>query len=110
MPDFYTFKWLGFSGQGHNHGNSGGPLIDTADGKVLGIVTRKATVLTKDFEDLDTVLQSNIKLLNQSAGGVFLSGVDSISATRMIQEQIRVICRNIGRSANVGIGYANHIS
>jgi hypothetical protein len=18
MPDFYTFKWLGFSGQGHN--------------------------------------------------------------------------------------------
>lgn len=93
-----------------NHGNSGGPLIDTADGKVLGIVTRKATGLTKDFENLDTVLQSNIKLLNQSAGGVFLSGIDPIAATRMIQEQIRVINQNIGRSANVGIGYAYHIS
>jgi S1-C subfamily serine protease len=93
-----------------NHGNSGGPLIDIADGKVLGIVTRKATGLTKDFESLDTVLQSNIKLLNQNAGNVFLSGIDPIAATQMIQEQIRVIARNIGRSANVGIGYAYHIS
>ena len=93
-----------------NHGNSGGPLIDTADGKVLGIVTRKATGLTKDFENLDKMLQSNIKLLNQSAGGVLLNGFDPIAATRMIQEQIRVISRNIGRSANVGIGYAYHIS
>ncbi|MGY1426534.1 S1 family peptidase [Lysobacter sp. A289] len=93
-----------------NHGNSGGPLIDIVDGKVLGIVTRKATGLTKDFEDLDAVLQSNIELLNRSAGGVFLSGIDPIAATRMVQEQIRVIARNIGRSANVGIGYAYHIS
>lgn len=93
-----------------NHGNSGGPLIDTADGKVLGIVTRKATGLTKDFENLDNVLKSNIKLLNQSTGGVFLSGIDPIAATQMIQEQIRVMSRNIGRSANVGIGYGYHIS
>lgn len=93
-----------------NHGNSGGPLIDITDGKVLGIVTRKATGLTKDFENLDKVLQSNIDLLNRSSGGVFLSGIDPIAATRMVQEQIRVIARNIGRSANVGIGYAYHIS
>jgi hypothetical protein len=65
---------------------------------------------SKDFENLDQVLQSNIKLLNQSAGGVLLNGFDPIAATRMIQEQIRVIGRNIGRSANVGIGYAHHIS
>lgn len=93
-----------------NHGNSGGPLIDIADGKVLGVVTRKATGLTKDFESLDKALQSNIDLLNRSSGGVFLSGIDPIAATRMIQEQIRVVARNIGRSANVGIGYAYHIS
>lgn len=93
-----------------NHGNSGGPLIDTADGKVIGIVTRKATGLTKDFENLDTVLQSNIKLLNQNIGNFFLSGIDPIAATLMIQQQIRVISRNIGRSANVGIGYGYHIS
>jgi S1-C subfamily serine protease len=93
-----------------NHGNSGGPLIDIADGKVLGIVTRKATGLTKDFENLDKMLQNNIDLLNRSSGSVFLSGIDPIAVTRMIQEQIRVIARNIGRSANVGIGYAYHIS
>lgn len=93
-----------------NHGNSGGPLIDITDGKVLGIVTRKATGLTKDFEGLDKVLQSNIDLLNRSSGSVFLSGIDPIAATRMIQEQLRVVARNIGRSANVGIGFAYHIS
>lgn len=96
-----------------NHGNSGGPLIDCVDGKVLGIVTRKATGLTKDFDDLDRVLQRNIDLLNQaSQGGVQMSmaGINPIAATRAIQEQLRVVARNIGRSANVGIGYAYHIS
>ena len=93
-----------------NHGNSGGPLIDISDGKVLGIVTRKATGLTRDFEDLDAVLQRNIELLSRSAGGVLIGGIDPIATTRMVQEQIRVIARNIGRSANVGIGYAYHIA
>jgi len=94
-----------------NNGNSGGPLINIADGKVIGLVTRKATGLMKDFDDLDKVLQSNIELLNKSSGGVVLiSGIDPIAATRAIQEQIRIVARNIGRSANVGIGYAYHIS
>lgn len=93
-----------------NHGNSGGPLIDPADGKVLGIVTRKATGLTKEFQALDAVLESNIHLLNQCAGNVFLSGLDPIATTREVQEQLRIIAHNIGRSANVGIGYAYHVS
>lgn len=92
-----------------NHGNSGGPLIDAADGKVLGIVTRKATGLTREFEQLDSALQSNIDVLSR-AGGVHLGGIDPIAATRVVQEQIRVVARNIARSANVGIGYAYHIS
>ena len=93
-----------------NHGNSGGPLIDAADGKVLGIVTRKATGLTEEFQALDAVLENNIRMLNQKAGDVFLSGIDPIATTRAVQEQLRIIARNIGRSANVGIGYAYHIS
>ena len=65
----------------------GGSLIDIVDGKVLGIVTRKATGLTKDFESLDTVLQSNIELLNRrNAGSALMSGIDPIATTRMIQE------------------------
>lgn len=95
-----------------NHGNSGGPLIDLADGRVLGIVTRKATGLTEEFAALDEALATNIRLLSEANRGsrVAIMGIDPIAATRTVQEQIRIIARNVGRSANVGIGYAYHIS
>lgn len=95
-----------------NHGNSGGPLVDVKTGLVLGIVTRKATGLTEDFKRLDATLAANIDMLTKAnaGGSVVIMGIDPVSATRAVQEQIRVIARNIGRSANVGIGYAYHVS
>lgn len=43
-----------------NASNSGGPLIDQNTGDVFGIVTRKATGLTKGFQTLRETLQQNI--------------------------------------------------
>jgi S1-C subfamily serine protease len=43
-----------------NPSNSDGPLIDQNTGEVLGIVTRKATGLTKGFEQLRETLRQKI--------------------------------------------------
>lgn len=93
-----------------NHGNSGGPLIDTNTGRVIGLVTRKATGLTVQFDELLQSLKKNINMLQaMQSGGVFISGLDPVAATLAIQTQMEHLAREISRSANVGIGYAYHI-
>jgi len=95
-----------------NHGNSGGPLIDVASSSVLGIVTRKATGLTQQFEQLTLAIRQSIEVLQASqrsgARGI-IAGVDPVAATIAVETQIERISREISRSANVGIGYAYHI-
>lgn len=95
-----------------NHGNSGGPLVGVSSGKVYGLVTRKATGLTEQFDALMRSFQHNITQLQkmqQNGGTVFVAGLDPVSAMMATQEQMKKIAQEIGRSANVGIGYAYHI-
>jgi S1-C subfamily serine protease len=95
-----------------NHGNSGGPLVDVRTGKVRGIVTRKATGLTEQFEALMQSFQQNISQLRaMQKGGIqaVIAGLDPIAAMLATQGQMQRIAIEISRSANVGIGYAYHI-
>lgn len=93
-----------------NSSNSGGPLVDLADGNVVGIVTRKATGLSAAFEELKNAIDSNIQMmapLMTPEGAINrINGVDLIDALMMSQYQMRATVREIERSANVGIGYA----
>lgn len=96
-----------------NHGNSGGPLIDVRTGRVRGIRTRKATGLTRQFDALLQSFQQNIAQLQaMQQGGVRASvaGLDPVAAMLATQGQMQRIAKELGRSANVGIGYAYHIS
>lgn len=95
-----------------NHGNSGGPLVDVASGEVVGIVTRKATGLTQQFDQLLQAFQQNIQQLQAMANGpvqAMVAGLNPVAAALATQVQLQAIAREIGRSANVGIGYAYHI-
>lgn len=49
-----------------NQGNSGGPLIDVSNCLVVGIVTRKATGLTQQFDSLLQSFDQNIQALKGS--------------------------------------------
>ncbi len=89
-----------------NQSNSGGPLIDPDTGNVLGIITRKATGLTKLFTQFMEVFDKNIEAVKPSIGGVVLAGVDPIAAFMCSQIQMKKLGEEILRSANVGIGYA----
>ena len=95
-----------------NHGNSGGPLMDVESGEVIGIVTRKATGLTQQFDQLLLAFQQNIQQLQAMANGpvqAVVAGLNPVAAALATQVQLQAIAREIGRSANVGIGYAYHI-
>lgn len=91
-----------------NSGNSGGALFDFNSDKIIGIVTRKNTGLTEQFDELEKSLEENIKQLEQASkvGGVFISGVNPLEGLKIIQSQLNLLTREIKRSSNVGIGYA----
>ena len=89
-----------------NAGNSGGPLLDLETGNVLGIVTRKHSGLSEQFDKLIESFNENVKALSAVKGSVILSGIDPIMALRISQEQMAELSEHIRRSSNVGIGYA----
>lgn len=91
-----------------NQGNSGGPLLNTVTSDVIGIVTRKHTGLTEQFDALMQSFETNMKTLDQmaSAGRVVVGGIDPNKALRLTQEQMARVSIEIRRSANVGVGYA----
>jgi len=89
-----------------NHSNSGGPLIDPKTGKVIGIITRKATGLTQGFEYFRSILKENIEMLSKSQGQIIMAGFDPSQAFIASQNQMLGMTYELERSANVGIGYA----
>lgn len=94
-----------------NASNSGGPLIDPYTKKVLGIITRKETSLSKDFENLIKILRDNILSLSNSDGGsVTLMGIDIRQAFLGVEKQMEIVAINMRRSANAGIGFAFDLS
>jgi S1-C subfamily serine protease len=89
-----------------NAGNSGGPLIDPETGAVFGVITRKATGLSKMFAQLRETTQQNIRVAESATGGISIGGIDPVKAVGASQRQMLMTFDEIERQANVGIGYA----
>lgn len=89
-----------------NSSNSGGPLFDIDTGDVIGIVTRKATGLTKAFDGLRGTINNNIAILSDNKVNMLVGGLDFVAALNASQHQMLATLNEIERQANVGIGYA----
>ena len=92
-----------------NGGNSGGPAINLASGKVVGIVTRAHSgFVAAQFEQLLQSFDQNISLLKQAGqkGGIVMMGVNIMEALAVTQAGMKEVASNLRRSANVGIGFA----
>jgi hypothetical protein len=91
-----------------NVSNSGGPLFDIETGEAIGVITRKATGLTRAFGELREAIKKNIALVEAATkmGGVSLMGIDPNAAFIASQNQMLRTIAEIERQANVGIGYA----
>jgi V8-like Glu-specific endopeptidase len=89
-----------------NQGNSGGPLINVDNNRVVGIITRKHTGLTNAFDNLLESFSTNIEALQKSQGIMGLGEIDPINVLIIGQNQMKITAVELKRSANVGIGYA----
>ncbi|RUU64142.1 serine protease [Mesorhizobium sp. M2C.T.Ca.TU.002.02.1.1] len=91
-----------------NVSNSGGPLFDIESGEVIGIITRKATGLTRIFGELREAINKNLAIVEETrkSGSITLMGIDPNAAFVASQNQMLHTISEIERQANVGIGYA----
>ena len=91
-----------------NQSNSGGPLIEVEGGNVIGLISRKATGLTQLITELKNSIDTNIKIANDAAAGgsISIAGIDPTQGLIVVQKQMKNLCVELERSANVGIGYA----
>jgi S1-C subfamily serine protease len=89
-----------------NKGNSGGPLIDVSTNKVIGVITRKNTGLTRAFNELIKSFNDNIDFLQKSQAMMRIGNFSPKETLILGQEQMRITALEIERSSNVGIGYA----
>ena len=93
-----------------NNGNSGGPLFSVKSKKVIGIVTRKYTGLTKTFDELLQSFDQNVNYLNTVVDYMNISGFRPIEPSIWVQNQLKLTAHEIYRSSNVGIGLAYELS
>jgi len=89
-----------------NPSNSGGPLFDPETGDAIGIITRRATGLTRAFGELRAAIEGNIRLLAPGAIEMSFGGINMREALLAGQNQMLMTLGEIERQANVGIGYA----
>ncbi len=90
-----------------NGGNSGGPIVDTADGTVIGVVTQRRFL---GGPDLDTLYEKAEDLRARSASlsgrGVVanFSGIDFMAFAQLMGEAMILISEVLKANANTGIG------
>lgn len=96
-----------------NGGNSGGPLLDCETGCVIGVVaSANVGFIVKQFDALMETLEENVKTIRQQRQGGFvkLGGIDALQAFEATMNGVGAVAMKIRESANVGIGYAHHVS
>ena len=89
-----------------NGGNSGGPIIDLTDGKVIGIVTQRRYLNIQEFEDLQKEFEQiqNYFQKISGQGKVNIMGIDFMTFAEMQAKAILLIKKLIELNTNVGIG------
>jgi hypothetical protein len=72
------------------------------------MVSRRATGLTRLFDQLRQAVRENIQFAERTQAGVSMSlgGFDPVEGFKAGQNQILATLDEIERQANVGIGYA----
>jgi hypothetical protein len=89
-----------------NGGNSGGPIIDKADGKVLGIVTQRRFLGNIPMAPLRTQAQQLAQHCQQiatSGGEIMMLGIDFTQFANMMAEGLILIDQVLQANANSGI-------
>jgi hypothetical protein len=87
-------------------GNSGCPLLEPEEGKVIGILGYRLDRKYKSYEKLVDISKGNIKMLEQALGKFDVSGVDPIQVLIAWEKQIKQLWGELYKAAGSGIGIA----
>ncbi len=98
-------KYLQFDGH-IKKGNAGSPLIDITTGNVVGIIGFKLSRAVKTYNQLKSIINSNIDLLKKAEGEFNISEVDPIQVLIVNQNQIKQLAGEIYKSASLSSSYA----
>jgi hypothetical protein len=89
-----------------NGGNSGGPIVDAADGSIIGIVTQRRFLGAQDLNRLQTAAKQIRAHCQQMAGrgSVQIMGIDFAGFSALMAEAMLLIQEVLEANANTGIG------
>lgn len=89
-----------------NGGNSGGAIVDTSDGTVIGIVTQRRFLGAQDLDKLRAAAEQLRYHCQQIAGkgGVQIIGIDFGGFSSLMAEAMLLIQEVLEANANTGIG------
>lgn len=92
-----------------NGGNSGGPIIDISDMKVIGIVTQRRFLTPIDLNQVSKDLEIIYRHFQQMGGraGVIISGVDFGHFAQLMSKAFDIfrIILEVNANTGIGIGY-----
>jgi hypothetical protein len=94
-----------------NGGNSGGPVVDTESGKVVGLVTQRRFLGEVDMEEVTremSALRGHFQNMGGSAG-IVISGVDFGELASLMADSFSVMSAVVDANASTGIGIAHSI-
>jgi S1-C subfamily serine protease len=94
-----------------NGGNSGGPIVDFSDGKIIGIVTQRRFLGAQDLNQLQKAakqLRAHCQLL-AGRGGIQIMGIDFGGFSSLMAEAMLLIQDVLEANANTGIGIGYYI-
>jgi S1-C subfamily serine protease len=93
-----------------NGGNSGGPIISTESGEVVGIVTQRRFLGGAGLENLKAKTSELRRYCGRMAGTVVIMGVNFKEFATMAADGFEAVCSALDQNANSGIGIGFDIS
>lgn len=106
------FDKVGFYIDGSvNGGNSGGPIVDINDMKVIGIVTQRRFLTPIDLDEVNRTLEDIHGHFQRMGGraGVIISGVDFGRFAQLMSKAFSIFRTILEANANTGIGIGYRI-
>ena len=106
------FNKVGFYIDGSvNGGNSGGPIVDISNMKVIGIITQRRFLTPIDLEKVNRTLEDIHKHFQKMGGraGVIISGVDFGQFAQLMSRGFSIFRTILEANANTGIGIGYRI-
>lgn len=93
-----------------NGGNSGGPIVDPDDGRVVGIVTQRRFPKGESADAIANHAKGLAQAIQSSRVTMSIGGLDFTGMNQMYAESLNVIVDLISLNANSGIGIGFPIS